>query len=74
MTRFIRPDTASMVRARLATSSPNPPNDSAPMIASATSAHSAPCTATPKNTHANPTMTITSSASVVIRLKISDSR
>jgi hypothetical protein len=42
ITRFIKPDTASIVFARLATSRPSPPNDSAPRIANTASAQSGP--------------------------------
>ena len=55
ITRFISPDTASIVRARLATSIPSPANDSAPSTVTSASDPSDPRTPTRNISQPKPT-------------------
>src|SRR6266550_1892634 len=60
ITRFINPDTPSIVLALLATSNPSPANAKAPRIVMPASVKNDPRTATPNNSQPNPTSATTS--------------
>src|SRR2546429_4833528 len=74
ITRFMSPETASMVRARLATSMPSPLNDRAPSTVMNVSAPTEPRTPTSNIHHANPTSAATSTNRNARRDSTNDSK
>src|ERR1035441_1034333 len=74
MTRFIRPEAASMVRAREATSSPSAEKASEVSTHRNPSSHNDPLNGTPKATRAKPKKTPTSMTSMINRESRNEAR
>ena len=74
MMKFISPETASMVRARLATSSPSALKASAVATHTSASCHSGPRSGTPKTSAPKPSSAPTSAISSTSRANKNDSR
>src|SRR4029079_1066729 len=74
ITRFVSPDTPSVVRARDAISSPSPPNESDDATQITASAGSEPRTGTPNISTALPTITTTSISRKEKREKTNDAK